>query len=32
MHTKFEVPMFIHYEDMEGNVKCKYWGGLGVSH
>jgi len=22
-HTKFEVSMFIHYEDMKGNAKCR---------
>jgi len=22
--------MFIHYEDMKGDEKCKNWGGLGV--
>jgi len=21
-HTKFEVSMFTHYEDMKGNAKC----------
>jgi len=29
-HTKFEVCMFTHYEDMKGNAKCKNWGGLGL--
>jgi len=28
-HTKFEVSMFTHYEDMKGNRKCRNWGGLG---
>jgi len=22
LHTKFEVSMFIHYEDTKGNAKC----------
>jgi len=25
---QFEVSMFIHYEDMKGDEKCKNWGGL----
>jgi len=29
LHTKFEVSMFTHYEDMKGNAKCRNWGGLG---
>jgi len=29
-HTKFEVSMFTHYEDMKGNAKCRNWGGLGL--
>ena len=29
-HTKFEVSTFIHCEDMNGNAKCKNWGGLGL--
>jgi len=28
--TKFEVCMFIHYEDTKGHAKCRNWGGLGV--
>jgi len=27
--NKFEVSDFIRYEDMNGDVKCKKWGGLG---
>jgi len=30
MHTKFEVSVFTHYEDMKQNAKCRNWGGLGV--
>jgi len=30
LHTKHEVSMFTHYEDMKGNEKCKNWGGLGA--
>jgi len=29
LHTKFEVSMFIHYEDMKGNAKSRNRGGLG---
>jgi len=29
LHTKFEVSMFSHYEDIKGNAKYKNWGGLG---
>jgi len=29
-HTKFEASIFTHYEDMEGNAKCKNWVGSGV--
>jgi len=29
-HTKCEVSMFTHYEDMKGNAKCRHWGGLVV--
>jgi len=34
MHTKFEVSMFIQYEDTKGNAKCRNCGlGLaGVTH
>jgi len=28
-YTKYEVSMFIHYEDMNGDDKCKNLGGLG---
>ena len=28
-HTKFEISMFTHYEDMKANVKCRNLGGLG---
>jgi len=27
-HTKFEVSMFNHYNDMKGTAKCINWGGL----
>jgi len=27
-HTKFEVFMFTHYEDMKSNAKCRNWGGF----
>ena len=30
LHTKFEVSVFTHYEDMKGNAKCRNWIGLGV--
>ena len=30
-HTKFEVSMFTHYEDMKGNAKFRNWGGLKVT-
>jgi len=30
LHTKFEVSMFTHYDDMKGNAKCRIWGGVGV--
>jgi len=30
LHTKYEVSMFNHYEDMNGNAKCRIFGGLGV--
>jgi len=29
-HTKFEVSMFTHYEDMKGNAKCRNWGDMGI--
>jgi len=29
-HTKFEVCMFTHYENIKGNAKCRHWGSLGV--
>jgi len=29
LHTKYEVFMFTHYEDMKGDEKCKHWYGLG---
>ena len=29
LHTKFEVSMFIQYEDMKVNAKCRKWGSLG---
>jgi len=29
-HTKFDVSMFSHYEDMKGYAKCRNWGGSGV--
>jgi len=25
MPTKYEVSVFIHYEDMKGNAKCRNW-------
>jgi len=28
LHTKFEVSVFTHYEDMKGDAKCRKWGGL----
>jgi len=28
LHTKFEVSMFTHYENMKGNGKCGIWGCL----
>jgi len=30
LQTKFEVSMFSHYEDIEGNATCRNWGGLGL--
>jgi len=29
LYTKYEVSMLTHYEDMNGNEKCKNWGDLG---
>jgi len=29
-HTKFEVSMFMQYEDMKGNAKCRNLDGLGL--
>jgi len=29
LHTKCEVSMFTHYEDMKGDEKCKNWGSFG---
>jgi len=33
LHTKFEVSVFTHYENMKGNAKCRNSGvmGLGVN-
>jgi len=31
LHTKFEVSMFTDYEDIKGNLKCRYWTSLGVT-
>jgi len=30
LHTKYEVSIFAHYEDMKGDEKCKKLGGLGL--
>jgi len=30
LHTKYEVSMFTHYEDMKGDEKCKNWGCFGI--
>jgi len=30
LHTKFEVSMFTHYEDIKGNAKCRNWGVWGL--
>jgi len=30
LHTKFEISMFIHYEDMKGNAICRNLGVLGA--
>ena len=30
LYTKYEVSMLTHYEDMNGDEKCKNWGGLGA--
>jgi len=29
LHTKFEVSVYICYEDMKGGAKCRKWSGLG---
>jgi len=29
LHIKLEVSTFTYYEVMEGNAKCRIWGGLG---
>jgi len=29
LHTKFEISVFIHFEDTKGNAKRRNWGGLG---
>jgi len=29
LSTKFEVSIFTHYEDTEGNAKCRNWNGFG---
>ena len=29
LYTKYEVSMLTHYEDMNGDEKCKNWCGLG---
>jgi len=29
VNTKYEVPVFTHYEDMKGDEMCRNWGGLG---
>jgi len=31
LHTKFEISMFAHYEDMKGNAKCRNWSLLRVT-
>jgi len=28
-HTKFELSVFTHYENIKDNEKCENWGGLG---
>ena len=30
LHTKLEVSMFTHYENMKGNAKRRNWGGMGL--
>jgi len=30
LHIKFEIPVFIHYEDMKGNAKHRNWDRLGI--
>ena len=29
LYTKYEVSTLTHYEDMNGDEKCKSWGGFG---
>jgi len=29
LHTKFEVSISTHYEDMKDDTKCRKWGDLG---
>jgi len=29
LDNKFEGSIFSHYEDMNGNAKCRNWGGFG---
>jgi len=29
LYTEYEVSMLTHYEDMNGDEKCKNWDGLG---
>jgi len=29
-HAKFEISMFVHYEHMKGDKKCRNYGGLVV--
>jgi len=29
LSSKFEVSISSHYEDMNGDTKCRQWGGLG---
>jgi len=31
LHTKFEVSMLSHYEDVKGNTKCRILGGLALN-
>jgi len=30
LHTKCQVSMCTHFEDMKGNAICRIWGDLGV--